>query len=100
VSASPGAFRDTLARDDITARFNHNLILLLGRKSARTLTLAEDAKRLRYTIQVNAKDPMATGVLARFPAAMSAAPVSGSSQSATMTNRGSVADRASFHYAR
>ena len=31
---SPGAFRDTLASDDIRASCNHNLDQLLGRKSA------------------------------------------------------------------
>ena len=61
----PGAFRDSIASDDIRGSFNHNLDQLLGRKSAGTLRLAEDAKGLRYTITLNEKDPIAVSVGAK-----------------------------------
>jgi HK97 family phage prohead protease len=63
---APGAFRDTIARDDVRASFNHNLDQLLGRKSAGTLRLSEDVRGLRYVITINDKDPVAIGVAAKI----------------------------------
>lgn len=49
---APGAFADTLLRDDVRALFDHDSGRLLGRKSAGTLRLAEDAKGLRVEIDL------------------------------------------------
>jgi HK97 family phage prohead protease len=50
---APGAFRDSLARnDDIRALFNHDSASLLGRRSSGTLELGEDAKGLRVAIHL------------------------------------------------
>jgi hypothetical protein len=47
---APGAFKRTLASDrDVVAVYNHNNDMLLGRKSAGTLTLAEDSRGLRFS---------------------------------------------------
>jgi Escherichia/Staphylococcus phage prohead protease len=62
---APGAFTATIARDDVRALFNHNPDAVLGRMMARTLTLSEDAKSLRYTVQLNADDPIAASVAAK-----------------------------------
>ena len=62
----PGAFRDTLRVDDVRAAFNHDLNQLLGRTSARTLKLTEDATGLRFVITVNDKDPNALSVAAKI----------------------------------
>ena len=45
----PGAFKRTLAEgDDVVCLFNHDDNLLLGRRSAGTLTLEEDSKGLKF----------------------------------------------------
>ena len=62
----PGAFRETIIRDDVRASFNHNLDQLLGRKAAGTLKLSEDTRGLRSTITLNEKDPIAMGVAAKI----------------------------------
>src|SRR5262245_47678259 len=62
----PGAFKDTIARDDIRASFNHNLDHLLGRRSSGTLALKEDTKGLRYVITLNTQDPDAMSVAAKI----------------------------------
>lgn len=46
----PGAFRKTLRESDVRALKNHDPNLVLGRKSAGTLTMSEDEKGLRYSI--------------------------------------------------
>jgi HK97 family phage prohead protease len=47
---APGAFKRTLASGrDVVCLYNHNNDMLLGRKSAGTLTLAEDSKGLRFS---------------------------------------------------
>jgi HK97 family phage prohead protease len=61
-----GAFSDTIRRDDVRALFNHNPDTVLGRKSAGTLTLREDAKGLRYSVTLNPDDPAAASIAARI----------------------------------
>lgn len=46
----PGAFKKTLREADVRALMNHDPNYVLGRSSAGTLTLAEDQKGLRYSI--------------------------------------------------
>lgn len=47
-----GAFTNVLASNpDVTAVFNHDDAFVLGRTSADTLTLEQDAKGLKYTIR-------------------------------------------------
>jgi len=62
---APGAFTASVKSDDVRALFNHNPDHILGRKSVGTLKLSEDAKGLRYTIDINLDDPAATAVAAR-----------------------------------
>ena len=47
---SPGAFAETIIQDDIRALFNHDRNYVLGRNTARTLTLAEDSEGLAVSI--------------------------------------------------
>lgn len=47
----PGAFRDTIANDDVVALFNHDANHVLGRRSAGTLTLSEDEQGLAIEIE-------------------------------------------------
>jgi len=46
----PGAFTDSIQADDIRALFNHNPDYVLGRNTAKTLTLSEDADGLKTVI--------------------------------------------------
>jgi HK97 family phage prohead protease len=61
-----GAFRDSIVHDDIRASFNHDLNMLLGRKSAGTLSLSDDAKGLCYSIALNPNDPIAVSIAAKI----------------------------------
>jgi HK97 family phage prohead protease len=63
---APGAFAESIKRDDVRALFNHNPDTVLGRKSARTLTLREDAKGLWYSVTLNPDDPTAASIGARI----------------------------------
>jgi len=54
---APGAFASAVDRDDVRALFNHDPNYVLGRTSAGTLRLIEDADGLRYDI-----DPPDTSV--------------------------------------
>ncbi len=45
--------------------FNHDHNIVLGRSSVGTLRLVEDAKGLRYELDINAEDPLAMSVLAK-----------------------------------
>jgi uncharacterized protein len=48
-----GAFSKTLAdEDEVVALIDHNSSLLLGRRSAGTLTLSEDGKGLRFAVEL------------------------------------------------
>ncbi len=48
-----GAFTQTLADgDEVVALIDHNPSLLLGRRSAGTLTLQEDAKGLKFSVEL------------------------------------------------
>jgi uncharacterized protein len=44
----PGAFKDSLATDDIRVAFNHSPNAILGRTSAGTARVTEDERGLRY----------------------------------------------------
>ena len=54
-SVAPGAFSETLARD-VRALVNHDTTLVLGRTTAHTLELREDAHGLWGKIAINPKD--------------------------------------------
>ncbi len=54
-SIAPGAFSDTLA-GDVRALINHDTTLVIGRTSAHTLTLSEDAHGLWGSIDINPND--------------------------------------------
>ena len=56
-TVKPGAFKRTIAEDDIRALFNHNPDYVLGRNTSNTLTLREDYKGLKVEI-----DPPDTSV--------------------------------------
>lgn len=63
----PGAFKRVLSENpDVVAAFNHDWNIVLGRTSAGTLRLKETAKSLRYSVDVNPKDPEAMGVYERI----------------------------------
>lgn len=47
----PGAFKDSLATDDIRVAFNHDYNCILGRTSAGTATVEEDKQGLKYTAE-------------------------------------------------
>lgn len=61
----PGAFTETLQKDDIRALLNHDTTLVLGRNTAQTLTLREDEHGLFGSILVNPKDQDALNAHAR-----------------------------------
>lgn len=47
----PGAFKASIKKDDIRALFNHDPNLVLGRNTAKTLTLSEDEAGLKVSIE-------------------------------------------------
>lgn len=47
----PGAFAQAVVRDDVRALFNHDANFVLGRTTAGTLLLSEDATGLRYGVE-------------------------------------------------
>lgn len=64
-SVAPGAFKNTLS-GDIRALIDHETRLVLGRTSAHTLELREDARGLWGHIDVNPKDVDAMNLVARL----------------------------------
>jgi len=48
----PGAFKASIARDDVVALFNHEADYVLGRTSNGTLRLEEDAKGLKISMDL------------------------------------------------
>lgn len=44
----PGAFKDSIANDDIRVAFNHSPHYIIGRNTAKTAEISEDATGLRY----------------------------------------------------
>ncbi len=64
-SIAPGAFRSSLANNDIRALTNHDTTLVLGRTTAGTLTLKEDDHGLWGDIIVNEQDGDAMNTWAR-----------------------------------
>jgi|GEM_PF-1493119 len=44
----PGTFKDSIEKDDVVALFNHDSNIVLGRKSAKTLTVEEDKEGLLF----------------------------------------------------
>lgn len=61
----PGAFTETIARDDIRALVNHDTTLVIGRNTIRTLELREDERGLFGRIVINPKDSDAVNIHAR-----------------------------------
>lgn len=61
---APGAFRASLddATRDVLATFNHDLARVLGRRSASTLRVGEDATGLAYAVDLDPEDPDAISV--------------------------------------
>ncbi|QEX18506.1 Prophage pi2 protein 32 [Hypericibacter terrae] len=49
---APGAFLETIQKDDIRALFNHDPNFVLGRNRSKTLTLSEDARGLAIEIEM------------------------------------------------
>ena len=61
-----GCFDESLhSQDDIRCMFNHTPAMILGRRKAKTLRLADTDEGLEYEVEINGADPMAMGVLAR-----------------------------------
>lgn len=59
----PGAFTRVLSeKPDVIGAFNHDWSFVLGRTTANTLTLEENDKGLRYSIDVNPNDTQAMSV--------------------------------------
>jgi len=63
---APGAFAETIQRDDIRALWNHNPDVILGRNKAETLRLWEDAKGLAYEIIADPDDPDAQKLIRKI----------------------------------
>lgn len=63
-SIAPGAFTNTLS-GDIRALVNHNTDLVLGRTTARSLTLTQDERGLWGSILINPEDTDAMNLYAR-----------------------------------
>jgi HK97 family phage prohead protease len=61
----PGCFSRAIKEDDIRGLFNHDSNYVLGRNTAKTLRLSEDAKGLAFEIDLNAEDPDADRVAAK-----------------------------------
>lgn len=64
-SIAKGAFADSV-NDDVRALYNHNHDLILGRRSADTLSLVEDEKGLWGQIKINPNDSEAMNAYERI----------------------------------
>lgn len=62
----PGAFADSILKDDVRGLFNHDANVVLGRNTNGTLHLEEDGIGLRYVIDLNPDDPDAVRVAAKI----------------------------------
>lgn len=61
-----GCFDESLySQDDIRCMYNHTPAMILGRRSAKTLRLADTDEGLEYEVEINSADPEAMAVLAR-----------------------------------
>lgn len=60
-----GAFRTSLADDDIRALFNHDSNLVLGRRGNGTLRLEERGDGVHYEVDINREDSQAMAAVAR-----------------------------------
>lgn len=60
-----GAFKDTIAKNDIRALINHDTTLVLGRNKSGTLIIKEDDKGLYGRIKINEKDSDAINLYSR-----------------------------------
>jgi HK97 family phage prohead protease len=62
---SPGAFAESIERDDIRALFNHDPHMVLGRNRNGSLSLKEDGRGLAYDVRTNGEDPDVPRVVAK-----------------------------------
>lgn len=62
---APGAFNNSLEKNDIRCLFNHNTAIVLGRTSANTLVLKADEKGLYGKVTINREDTEAMNVYQR-----------------------------------
>lgn len=62
---APGAFAESIAKDDIRALINHDTTLVLGRTRAGTLMLSEDTHGGYMQIKINDEDSAARDAYAR-----------------------------------
>lgn len=62
---APGAFTRAVKDDDIRVLFNHDPNYVMGRVSAGTAIVEEDASGLRYEADINLDDPMAVSIAAK-----------------------------------
>ena len=61
-SVAPGAFTNSIAKDDVRGLYNHDRNIVLGRTGNGTMKLWEDEKGLWYEITINPKSQMAKDV--------------------------------------
>ena len=64
-SIAPGAFTETITRDDVRALIDHETMYVLGRNISSTLELREDERGLWGSILINPNDQDAMNLYAR-----------------------------------
>lgn len=62
---APGAFANSLEKNDIRCLFNHDTAIVLGRMGSGTLELKEDAHGLWGSVRINEEDSQAMDIYAR-----------------------------------